>query len=102
MYQYALAKLAKPKTTEDTTVCVPPEIFSQRTFYLMYATSGTMNFVISFALLLTMPIGGQMLDSLGSTALSGLYLAVVFMGGALVYAARSVMLGNWFDFKTAI
>ncbi|KAF6808285.1 riboflavin transporter MCH5 [Colletotrichum sojae] len=63
---------------------------------------GTMNFVISFALLLTMPIGGQMLESLGSTALSGLYLAVVFVGGALVYAARSVMLGNWLDFKTAI
>ncbi|KAF6836700.1 riboflavin transporter MCH5 [Colletotrichum plurivorum] len=63
---------------------------------------GTMNFVISFALLLTMPIGGQMLESLGSTALSGLYLAVVFIGGALVYAARSVMLGNWLDFKTAI
>ncbi|KAK2733817.1 MFS monocarboxylate [Colletotrichum kahawae] len=58
---------------------------------------GTMNFVISFSLLLTMPISGQMLDSLGSTALSGLYLVVVFVGGLLIFAARSTLVGSWFN-----
>ncbi|KAL0777506.1 hypothetical protein CaCOL14_007024 [Colletotrichum acutatum] len=60
---------------------------------------GTMNFVISFSLLLSMPIGGQMLQSLGATALSGLYLAVVFAGGILVYAGRSVAVGYWANFR---
>ncbi|KAK1494933.1 riboflavin transporter MCH5 [Colletotrichum abscissum] len=60
---------------------------------------GTMNFVISFSLLLTVPIGGQMLQSLGPTALSGLYLAVVFAGGLLVYAGRSVVVGSWTNFR---
>ncbi|KAK1486758.1 riboflavin transporter MCH5 [Colletotrichum tamarilloi] len=60
---------------------------------------GTMNFVISFSLLLTVPIGGQMLQTLGPTALSGLYLAVVFAGGLLVYAGRSVVVGSWTNFR---
>ncbi|KAK1676232.1 riboflavin transporter MCH5 [Colletotrichum godetiae] len=63
---------------------------------------GTMNFVISFSLLLTMPIGGQMLESLGSTALSGLYLAVVFAGGTLVYVGRSVVVGSWANVRERI
>ncbi|KAL0932437.1 riboflavin transporter MCH5 [Colletotrichum truncatum] len=63
---------------------------------------GTMNFVISFALLLTMPVSGQMLESLGSTALSGLYLGVVFLGGILIFAARSTLLKTWCDFSSTI
>ncbi|KAF4838967.1 Aspyridones efflux protein apdF [Colletotrichum tropicale] len=65
-------------------------------------TPGTMNFVISFSLLLTMPISGQMLDSLGSNALSGLYLVVVFIGGLLVFTARSTLVGSWFNFVSKI
>lgn len=61
-----------------------------------------MNFVISFSLLLTMPISGQMLDSLGSTALSGLHLVVVFIGGLLVFTARSTLVGSWFNFASKI
>lgn len=70
--------------------------------FLILSALGSMNFVISFSLLLTMPIGGQMLESLGSTALSGLYLGVVLMGGLLVLAARSVILGKWFDCTSKI
>lgn len=61
-----------------------------------------MNFCISFAALITLPIGGQMLETMGATALSGLYLAVVFLGGVSSFAARSLLVGSWFDFAAKI
>lgn len=61
-----------------------------------------MNFVVSFALLITVPIGGQMLESMGAMALSGLYVAVVFMGGVSTFAARSLLVGTWFGFNARI
>ncbi|KAK1965013.1 major facilitator superfamily transporter [Colletotrichum sublineola] len=53
---------------------------------------GTMNFLVSFSLLVTVPVGGEMLESMGGTALSGFYLAVLFLGGSCFFAARTLML----------
>ncbi|KAI8230750.1 MFS monocarboxylate [Colletotrichum sp. SAR 10_99] len=63
---------------------------------------GTMNFVVSFSLLITVPIGGQMLESMGGTALSGFYVAVLFLGGVSYFAGRSLLVGGWFTFRTRI
>ncbi|OLN88288.1 putative transporter MCH4-like protein 1 [Colletotrichum chlorophyti] len=63
---------------------------------------GTMNFVVSFSLLITVPIGGQMLESMGGTALSGFYLAIVFLGGVCFFAARSLLVGRWLVLRTKI
>ncbi|KAL0936108.1 MFS monocarboxylate [Colletotrichum truncatum] len=63
---------------------------------------GTMNFVVSFSLLITVPIGGQMLESMGGTALSGFYVAIVFLGGVSYFAARSLLVGGWFTLNTRI
>lgn len=61
-----------------------------------------MNFVNSFGLLITVPIGGQMLDSMGGMALSGLYVAVLILGGVSLFAARALILGTWFGFREKI
>ncbi|TQN63746.1 Aspyridones efflux protein apdF [Colletotrichum shisoi] len=66
------------------------------------STPGTMNFVVSFSLLVTAPIGGQMLESMGGTALSGFYLAVVFLGGVCFFAARALLLDGWLTFRARI
>ncbi|KAI3531279.1 major facilitator superfamily transporter [Colletotrichum paranaense] len=63
---------------------------------------GTMNFVVSFSLLVTVPIGGQMLESMGGTALSGFYLAILFLGGVCYFAARSLLLGGWLTLRASI
>ncbi|KAK1691094.1 major facilitator superfamily transporter [Colletotrichum godetiae] len=63
---------------------------------------GTMNFVVSFSLLVTVPIGGQMLESMGGTALSGFYLAILFLGGVCYFAARSLLLGGWLTLRARI
>ncbi|KAH6693493.1 major facilitator superfamily domain-containing protein [Plectosphaerella plurivora] len=63
---------------------------------------GTMNFVVSFGLIITVPIGGQMLSALGAAALSGLYLAILCLGGVSAFASRALLLGSWFDFKAII
>ncbi|KAM5365299.1 hypothetical protein ACJZ2D_011082 [Fusarium nematophilum] len=63
---------------------------------------GTMHFVVSFSQLISVPIGGQMLDSLGVTALAGLYLAMVCLGGVSAFASRSLLLGTWFTLEAMI
>ncbi|KZL81375.1 mfs monocarboxylate [Colletotrichum incanum] len=63
---------------------------------------GTMNFFVSFSLLVTVPIGGQMLESMGGTALSGFYLAVIFLGGVCFFAARALLLNGWLTFRARI
>ncbi|KAF3354352.1 hypothetical protein VdG1_07817 [Verticillium dahliae VDG1] len=63
---------------------------------------GTMNFVVSFAVLITVPIGGQLLESMGSTPLAGLYMAIVTLGGAGLFAARALLVGSWFDMRAKI
>ncbi|KAF9869710.1 hypothetical protein CkaCkLH20_12753 [Colletotrichum karsti] len=63
---------------------------------------GTMNFVTSFSLLIAVPVGGQMLESMGGTALSGFYVALLLLGGVSYFAARSLLVGGWFTFRTII
>ena len=63
---------------------------------------GTSNFLASFSLLVTVPIGGQMLESMGGTALSGLYLAVLILGGACYFAARAFLLKGWLILRARI
>ncbi|KAM0277224.1 hypothetical protein ACHAQH_005945 [Verticillium albo-atrum] len=63
---------------------------------------GTMNFVVSFAVLITVPIGGQLLESMGSTPLAGLYMAIITLGGAGLFAARALLVGSWFDLRAKI
>ncbi|KAK1990444.1 major facilitator superfamily transporter [Colletotrichum falcatum] len=63
---------------------------------------GTMNFIVSFSLLVTVPVGGQMLESMGGTALSGFYLATLFLGGGCFFAARSLLLGGQFTLRATI
>ncbi|RSL41806.1 hypothetical protein CEP53_012540 [Fusarium sp. AF-6] len=63
---------------------------------------GTMNCVISFALLIALPTSGSMLDNMGAQALAGLLMAVVLMGGACYFAARALLIGQWLSPKTKI
>ncbi|XEU97426.1 hypothetical protein FSHL1_002712 [Fusarium sambucinum] len=56
---------------------------------------GTINFTVSFSLLMTVPIGGQMLQELGGQALAGLYVGVLCLSSAAVYIARSFLVGSW-------
>ncbi|KAH7137391.1 major facilitator superfamily transporter, partial [Dactylonectria estremocensis] len=50
---------------------------------------GTMTFVTSFGALIAVSIGGEMLESIGSTAASALFFAAVVLGGVCFYVARS-------------
>ncbi|KAM0324412.1 hypothetical protein ACHAQA_008194 [Verticillium albo-atrum] len=63
---------------------------------------GTMNFVVSFAVLITVPIGGQLLETMGSTPLAGLYMAIITLGGVGLFAARALIVGSWFDLRAKI
>ena len=50
--------------------------------------------VVSFSLLITVPSGGEMLETLGTRALSILYLVIVLVGGVAFLAARILLLGG--------
>ncbi|KAF4981477.1 hypothetical protein FZEAL_2720 [Fusarium zealandicum] len=63
---------------------------------------GTMNFVVSFALLIALPTSGSMLDTMGAQALAGLLTATVFIGGACYFAARALLIGKWLSPRTKI
>ena len=84
---------------EDSMVCIILQPFGILT---LTSELGTMNFVISFAVLLCVPIGGIMLEHMGAQALAGLYLAIVVLGGGCFFAARALLIGEWFSFKTII
>lgn len=53
-----------------------------------------MYFFVSFALLLASPLGGQLLQSFGTQALAGLYVAVVMAGGLCFLVARQLLYGK--------
>ncbi|KAL8383373.1 hypothetical protein RB595_006902 [Gaeumannomyces hyphopodioides] len=63
---------------------------------------GTMNFVVSFSLLICVPIGGHMLEMMGPTALSGFYLAIVFLAGACFFGARALLAGSLTNLRERI
>ncbi|KAK1978113.1 major facilitator superfamily transporter [Colletotrichum cereale] len=63
---------------------------------------GTMNFFVSFSLLVTVPVGGQILESMGGTALSGFYLVIIFLGGGCFFAARTLLLDGRLTFRARI
>ncbi|KAH7230390.1 riboflavin transporter MCH5 [Fusarium solani] len=63
---------------------------------------GALSFAASFGLLITVPVGGQMLESMGATALSGLYLTILCLGCFSAFASRSLLVGTWLDLKTRI
>lgn len=47
-----------------------------------------MYFFVSFSLFVATPLGGQLLETFGTTALAGLYVAVVAVGGIFFFSAR--------------
>jgi len=61
-----------------------------------------MNFIVSFALLICIPIGGHMLEVMGPMALSGFYLAIVFLTGACFFGARALLAGGLTNFRYRI
>lgn len=62
-----------------------------------------MYFFVSFSLLLTVPLGGQMLSTFGTRALAGLYVGIVLAGGVCFLLARQVLYGKrGFDLKAKI
>ncbi|KAK2043950.1 MFS general substrate transporter [Colletotrichum somersetense] len=63
---------------------------------------GTMNFLVSFSLLVTVPVGGQMLESMGGMALSGFYLTVIFLGSGCFFAARTLLLDGQLTFRARV
>ncbi|KAL4875183.1 major facilitator superfamily domain-containing protein [Aspergillus karnatakaensis] len=63
---------------------------------------GASTFITSFAVLLSVPLSGIMLDSLGVRALAGLLGAAVFVGGICVSAARGTFTSHWYSIKEKI
>jgi hypothetical protein len=61
-----------------------------------------MNLVVSFSLLLSLPLSGIMLDNMGAQALAGLYIAILFMAAVCFFAARALLIGKWLSPKTII
>ncbi|KAF5013280.1 hypothetical protein FDECE_709 [Fusarium decemcellulare] len=60
---------------------------------------GTVNFVISFALLISIPTSGTMVEKMGTQALGGLLAGVLALGGMCLFAARALLMGQWFSLK---
>lgn len=52
---------------------------------------GTLNFIVSFALLITIPVGSQMLDAFGVSALGGLYIGMLGLAGGAIWVARVLL-----------
>ncbi|KAH7140810.1 major facilitator superfamily domain-containing protein [Dactylonectria macrodidyma] len=63
---------------------------------------GTMNFIVAFALLISLPLSGIMLDAMGAQPLAGLYIAILFVGAVCMFAARALLIGQWVSLKTII
>lgn len=63
---------------------------------------GTMAFVASFAALISIPIGGQLLETVGSAASSGLYLIAVVLGSLCFLMSRSLLYGKTFVIRSKI
>lgn len=52
-----------------------------------------MYFVVSFALLVATPLGGQMLESVGTRGLACLYVGLILCGGLSFLSARQSLYG---------
>ncbi|KPM38504.1 hypothetical protein AK830_g8071 [Neonectria ditissima] len=63
---------------------------------------GTMNCIVSFSLLLSLPLSGIMYDNMGAQPLAGLYIAILFVGAGCMVAARALLIGKWFALRTVI
>ncbi|KAK7397641.1 hypothetical protein QQX98_012996 [Neonectria punicea] len=63
---------------------------------------GTMNCIVSFSLLLSLPLSGIMYDNMGAQPLAGLYIAVLFIGAVCMVAARALLIGKWVSLRTVI
>jgi hypothetical protein len=70
--------------------------------YTLMLMLGTMSFAVSFAALMAVPIGGELLQATSATASSGLYLATLVMGGICFYMARSLIIGRMLVFRAKI
>ncbi|KAI5457632.1 major facilitator superfamily domain-containing protein [Mariannaea sp. PMI_226] len=81
-----------------TPVCIGKTCDAKEygTFY------GTMNLVVSVSLLISLPLSGIMLDNMGGQALAGLYIAILFLAAVCFFAARALLIGQWFSLKTII
>ncbi|KAK7426129.1 hypothetical protein QQZ08_007439 [Neonectria magnoliae] len=63
---------------------------------------GTMNCIVSFSLLLSLPLSGIMYDNMGAQPLAGLYIAILFIGAVCMTAARALLIGQWLSLRTVI
>ncbi|KAJ4244411.1 hypothetical protein NW762_014539 [Fusarium torreyae] len=63
---------------------------------------GTLNFLTSFSLLITIPTSGTMIEEMGTQALSGLLTGVLALALVCLFAARAALVGRWFAIKTKI
>lgn len=63
---------------------------------------GTMYLVVSFSLFITVPLGGEMLQSMGTTALTAFYIGVLGLGGMCFLWARWSILGGSWTIKTKV
>ena len=63
---------------------------------------GTMHFVSGFSLLITVPLGGQMLETLGGTAISGLYVGCLALSAGGLFIMRAQLAGSWLDWKVKV
>ncbi|RFN54746.1 hypothetical protein FIE12Z_980 [Fusarium flagelliforme] len=63
---------------------------------------GTLNFFISFSLLIAIPTSGTMVEKMGTQALSGLLTGIIALGLCCLIAARAFLIGEWFAIKTKI
>ncbi|KAH6970262.1 major facilitator superfamily domain-containing protein [Fusarium avenaceum] len=63
---------------------------------------GTLNFFISFSLLVSIPASGSMAQKMGTQALSGLLTGILALALCCLIAARAFLIGEWFAIKTKI
>ncbi|KAF7557380.1 hypothetical protein G7Z17_g730 [Cylindrodendrum hubeiense] len=72
--------------------------FCSGSFYAL--SPGSTNFAVAFALLLSIPVSGIMLEKMGAQALACLFLAIIFLAGLCFFAARALLVGKLVDFRT--
>ena len=63
---------------------------------------GTMYFVVSFSLLITVPLGGQILDQLGPRIFGGFYMAILGFSGLCFLLARWSILGKSWTLRVKV
>ncbi|KAF2130305.1 MFS general substrate transporter [Dothidotthia symphoricarpi CBS 119687] len=63
------------------------------------SVTSTMNWAVSFAALLAIPVDGELLEAISPAASSGLYLAVVVLGSTCFFVTRGLVSGNMLVFR---